>query len=128
MVQPVLNSDDTVLATVPRALMAQLLTAIHRGGFGHLTKVLDEKRSPVTGQLERAGVEIPLGFIVEHDHTVVMISAPARTGTAIELLRRYGAESTWTAKRTSSPWPMFKTPLSTRARGGKPSDENPSIG
>ncbi len=116
--------EDTVLATVHRSQLGQLLTAVHRNGFGHLTKVLDDKRSPVRGQLERAGVAPPIGFAVELDHVVVMISAPARTGVAVELVLRYGAVATWTTRRTSSPWPMFKTPLSMRVQFGHAVDES----
>ena len=114
------NSDDTVLATVARSHTGPLLTAIHRGGFGHLTKVLDATRSPVLGQLHRAGVDIPAGFTIGPDQIVVMISAPARTGAALDLLMRHGAAETWTSRRSSAQPPMFNTPLSLRARAAPP--------
>jgi hypothetical protein len=108
--------------------MGALLTSIHRNGFGHLTKVLDERRAPVRGQLERAGIEIPPGIAVESGQVMIVIAAPARTAKALDLLRTHGATATWTARRTSTPWPMFKTPLSVRARGVNPLGDSQDAG
>jgi hypothetical protein len=118
----VTDSDDTVLAAVPRSVMGPLLTEIHRAGFGHLTKVLDATRSPIRAQLERAGVSPPPEFEIHPDHVLVMISAPARIALALDLVERRGAARTWTVRRSATPWPMFKTPLSARARAARPAE------
>jgi hypothetical protein len=112
----VLQPEDTVIAVVPHAAMPGLLTAIHRGGFGHLTKVMDERRSPASGQLERAGVAVPPGFAVDADEMVVLVAAQGRIAVVRDLVTRHGARAVWETQRIADPWPMFKTALAARGR------------
>jgi len=47
---------DTLIAVIPRSRLSATLTAFHRNGYGHVTRVLDPERAPVAQQLGRAGV------------------------------------------------------------------------
>lgn len=110
------RAADIVIAAVERAQLSAILTAIHRGGFGHLTRVLDPERGDVAGQLRRAGVAVPDGFALNGESRVaVMISAAARANAATELLRRLGAVSVWTAGRSAAPSPLLVGSLTGRA-------------
>lgn len=98
--------DEIVIAAVSRERLPALLTAVHRFGVGHLTRVLDPKRTPVAGQLTRAGVSMPIGFALEPDAVAVMIAAPARARRVEDLLRTHGAGQTWLAARAASRSPL----------------------
>jgi hypothetical protein len=111
------RAAEIVIAAVESANLSTILTAIHRGGLGHLTRVLDPKRGDVAGQLRRAGVEVPEGFSLGSDNRVaVMISAAARTPAATELLRRQGAIATWWVPRSAGPAPLVFGSLAGRSR------------
>jgi hypothetical protein len=107
------ESADVVVAAVDRAILSAVLSAIHRGGYGHIARVLDPERGDVAGQLRRAGVSVPLGFVFDGTHRVaVMISAAARTLAAAALLRQLGASEVWTTDRTTAPIPLLIGSLS----------------
>jgi hypothetical protein len=94
---------EIVVAIVDRDRLSAALTGLHRSGYGHVTRVLDPDRADVAGQLERAGSEIPIGFGgVTRGQVIVMVSAPARTRVAAELLRRLGATKVWETERVAA--------------------------
>ena len=83
---------DTLLAVVPRSRLSSVLTAFHRGGYGHVTRVLDPERSPLPQQLGRAGIrESRLATADVHDAVVLFVSAPQRTTDAAALAVGQGA-------------------------------------
>jgi hypothetical protein len=107
------ESADVVVAAVDRASLSAVLTAIHRGGYGHLTRVLDPERGDVAGQLRRAGVAVPVGFAFDGTHRVgVMIWSAARTPAAAALLHQLGASDVWSTGRTTAPIPLLIGSLS----------------
>ena len=112
-------ADKTVeiaIASIERSHLSVLLTAVHRGGFGHLTRVLDPARGDVAGQLRRAGAVIPDGFVLGESRVAVMISAPARVTAASELLERHGAQRVWTVERAGASAPLLLDNASKRNR------------
>lgn len=111
-----LPAEDTVLAFVPCERIGDVLTAAHRAGFGHLTRVLDGRRSPVIGQLARAGIALPDAFAVGQDGLVVAIAAPARTARALELVNKNGATASWITSRAAPPAPVLSNPNRARIR------------
>jgi hypothetical protein len=111
------DGGEIVIGVVGRASLSATLTAIHRGGFGNVTRVLDPKRGEATGQLRRAGVDVPIDFAIEGDERVaIMITASARAAVATELLRRYGAVATWTVVRNGSAKSLLFDDLAARSR------------
>ena len=107
------GSADVVVAAVDRALLSAVLSAVHRGGYGHLARVLDPERGDVAGQLRRAGIAVPPGFALDGAQRVaVMITAAARTPAAASLLRQLGASDVWTTGRTTAPTPLLIGSLS----------------
>jgi hypothetical protein len=110
-----LPADDTVLAIVPLDCISDVLTAAHRGGFGHLVKVFDARRSPVNGQLARAGILAPADFVVLPDCLTVAIAAPARTARALELFELHGATAVWITSRKAQAAPAWSKTRPARA-------------
>jgi hypothetical protein len=111
------GGTEIVIATIERAKLSEALTAIHRGGFGHLTRVLDPERGEVIGQLRRAGVDVPAGFALDRGNGVaIMISAAARASAAADLLRRFDAGSIWTAEKSAASQPLPFGSLAPRSR------------
>ena len=82
---------DTVLAAVPRSELSVVLTAFHRGGYGHVIRVIDPERAPLTLQLGRAGVTGARMIEVGKDQVVLFVPAPQRTTQAATLAMTNGA-------------------------------------
>lgn len=83
---------DTVLALVQRSRLSVVLTAFHREGYGHVTRVLDPERSPLTAQLLRAGVDRSrLAAARTDDSVLLFVHAPMRTTIAAALAVSHGA-------------------------------------
>jgi len=82
---------DTVLARVTRPGLSVVLTAFHRGGYGHLLRVLDPERAPLVSQLERAGISDARMAVVGSNEVVVFIPAPQRTDQAAAIAVANGA-------------------------------------
>jgi hypothetical protein len=111
------DGGEIVIGVVGRASLSATLTAVHRGGFGNVTRVLDPRRGDATGQLRRAGVDVPMDFAIEGDDGVaIMITASARAVAATELLRRHGAVATWTVARNGPATPLLFGDLAARSR------------
>jgi hypothetical protein len=83
---------DTILALVNRSRLSVVLTAFHREGFGHVTRVLDPERSPLVEQLHRAGVENSRLAGGQLNDTVLLFAhVPMRTTAAAALAVAHGA-------------------------------------
>jgi len=83
---------DTLIAVVPRSRLSAMLTAFHRNGYGHVTRVLDPERAPVAQQLGRAGVhESRIASLEFSDAVVLFVPAPKRTNDAAALAVAHGA-------------------------------------
>jgi hypothetical protein len=83
---------DTLIAVVPRSRLSAILTAFHRNGYGHVTRVLDPDRAPVAQQLGRAGVhESRVASADLADAVVLFVPAPKRTTDAAALAVAHGA-------------------------------------
>lgn len=108
---------EIVVAVVDRGDLSTLLTSLHRYGFGHVTRVLDPERAEVGDQLRRAGVEVPSQMgKVAGNRLCVMVSAPARTRVAMDLLLRSGAAVAWEVERINMPQPVLLGSLNKRPR------------
>ena len=83
---------DTLLAIVPRVRLSAVLTAFHRDGYGHVTRVLDPERAPLRNQLGRAGVQRSrLANAPLTDAVMLFVHAPMRTSAAAALAVTHGA-------------------------------------
>lgn len=83
---------DTLLALVPRSRLSSMLTAFHRNGYGHVTRVLDPDRAPLAQQLGRAGVgESRMATAEPGDAVLLFVHAPKRTTDAAALAIANGA-------------------------------------
>jgi hypothetical protein len=84
--------SDTVLAVVPRAALSAVLTAFHRNGYGHVTRVLDPERAPVPDQLRRAGISgCRLASLTPNACVLLHVYVPERTTPAASLAVAHGA-------------------------------------
>ena len=103
---------DHVLATFPRDELSAALAATHRAGFGPQTRVFDGARGDIVRQLERAGLRILDGAPPPADAVLIVVTAPGRTATAIELFERLGAGSVLLAARGGDDKPALAAPAS----------------
>jgi len=98
-----METGETVLAVMPRERLTTALTMFHRGGFGHVIRVLDPERAPIRGQLIRAGVpEARLMGCRGASDVLLLVHAPARTGQAVSLAMQVGATDTEVVTRERS--------------------------
>ncbi len=85
-------ASDCVYGVIDRARLPSLLTAIHRQGFGHLSRVLDPSRGPFERQLAAAGLALDApALAMPADHVLVAIHAAARESQARVVLAQHGA-------------------------------------
>lgn len=98
-----METGETVLAVMPRDRLTTALTMFHRGGFGHVIRVLDPDRAPIRAQLTRAGVPVArlMGCCGASD-VLLLVHAPARTGQAVSLATQFGATDTEVVARERS--------------------------
>jgi hypothetical protein len=83
---------DTLLALARRDDLSGILTRFHRAGYGHVIKVMDPKRAPLSDQLRRAGV--PGAAIADRSNTddvLLFVPAPERTMQAAAIAHAAGA-------------------------------------
>gem|GEM_PF-5699434 len=119
------QQGDTVITRLSRAQLSGALTALHRGGFGHLTKVLDPGRSSISGQLSRLGITLPTGFTVNDDCVAVVVMAPAQTGVVEEIFRYACGCQCWTVGRTATTNPMLLASFGAKSRQRKQAQLEP---
>lgn len=85
-------SKETVVALVPRALLGDVLAAVHAAGLGRQASVVDPRRGDVEGRLRRLGVDDPAQFPrTDVDSVLVIVPAPGRIAQTELLLRGKGA-------------------------------------
>jgi hypothetical protein len=92
---------NTVLGVYTREKLPDALAALHRDGYGPNTRVLDAARGPLTGQLERAGVTA-VPAIDDSVQLLIMVFAPARVASLVDLLQRTGSEQIHLVERPQS--------------------------
>jgi len=98
-----METGETVLAVMPRDRLTTALTMFHRGGFGHVIRVLDPERAPIRAQLMRAGVPAArLSRSCGATDVLLLVHAPARTGQAVSLASQFGATDTEVVARERS--------------------------
>ena len=84
--------SNTVLALVSRSVLSTALTAFHLNGYGHVIRVLDPDRAPLSDQLKRAGVDASRICSLDRVEGVVLfVHAPERTMQAAALAAANGA-------------------------------------
>src|SRR5688500_4860564 len=81
----------TVLALVPRHNLNAVLTGFHRGGYGHLIRVMDRERALLSSQLQRAGVDEARLAAGNGDQVMVFVPAPGRGPQAASIALSNGA-------------------------------------
>lgn len=90
---PVLSSNpDSVAAPVAEERLADVLSLIHREGFGHNAQVIRPERGGTVDRLRRAGLDTTAASrLASAERPVVLIFAPERVDQAEIILRRGGA-------------------------------------
>lgn len=86
--------SETLLATIARDNLSVALTHFHRGGYGHVIKVMDPDRAPLADQLRRAGVETEsITRQWSSGRVLLFVPAPERSRQAALLAHSVGAEA-----------------------------------
>ncbi len=95
--------SDTVVAIVPEESLPDLLTQVHRSGFGQNARVLRPRRSPLREQLRRAGISIEQApERLDIAACLLTILAAGRSPDAADLALRHGASATWIVTRAGA--------------------------
>lgn len=85
-------SIDSAAAAIADERLSDLLTLVHREGFGHSAQVIRPERGRSLDRLRRAGLGADAAArLLEPDRPVVLIFAPERVDAAVLILRRGGA-------------------------------------
>lgn len=83
---------DSAAAAIAEDRLSDVLSQIHREGFGHNAQVVRPERGRTLDRLRRAGLdESAATRLAAQDRPVVLIFAPARVDAAEVILRRGGA-------------------------------------
>lgn len=83
---------DSVAAEVLDPILSDLLSLVHRNGFGPTVRVVHPDRGDMAGRLLRAGLPADSPFVRRSaSHPIVLIHAPSRTERATLVLRQGGA-------------------------------------
>ena len=83
---------DSAAAAISEDRLSDLLTLVHREGFGHNAQVVRPERGQPRDRLRRAGLGADAAArLAEEDRPIVMIFAPERVDAAVVILRRGGA-------------------------------------
>src|SRR5256885_8383519 len=86
------DQRETVVATVPRARLADALSAIHGAGLGRQVSVIDPARGDVAGRFTRLGVSnVPEFPRTDVDVVFIVAPCPGRIGPTEKLLIGAGA-------------------------------------
>ena len=86
-------ASDTVVGVFERERLSTALIATHRAGFGPHVRVLDGARGDLSGQLRRAGIRLSLAPDREEATVLIVVTAPGRTASAADILRRAGSRT-----------------------------------
>ena len=83
---------DSAAAAIAEDRLSDVLSAIHREGFGHNPQVVRPERGGTGDRLRRAGLDPnATERLVALDRPIVLMFAPARVEAAEIILRRGGA-------------------------------------
>jgi hypothetical protein len=92
--------SDTVVAIVPEESLPELLTQVHRTGFGQNARVLRPRRSPLREQLRRTGIPVDQApERLDVAACLLTILAAGRSLAAADLALHHGASATWIVTR-----------------------------
>lgn len=121
---------DSAAAAIAEERLSDLLTLIHREGFGHNAQVIRPERGRIQDRLRRAGLNPnAISRLSSQERPIVLIFAPERLGAAELLLRRGGAiavecytQSSGTQSTLIGFDPATLQPRRTTRRGGSALD------
>ena len=83
---------DSAAAAIAEDRLSDVLSLIHREGFGHNAQVVRPERGRTRDRLRRAGLDsIATERLAAQERPVVLVFAPARVDAAEIILRRGGA-------------------------------------
>lgn len=134
--------SDTVVAIIPEDILPDILTRIHRDGYGHNARVLRPRRTTLREQLRRTGVPVEQApERLDDAECLLMVMAAARSPKAADLMLQHGASATWIVARTGDwaliddrviiqpatvdPEPVTTTPLIPVSEGTTPDVQGP---
>jgi hypothetical protein len=89
------NADfDSAAAAIADERLSDVLSLVHREGFGHTAQVVRPERGRTADRLRRAGLDTAaIARLAEQNRPIVLIFAPERVEAADVILRRGGAAS-----------------------------------
>ena len=94
---------DAVLGIIPRDLLPEVLTVIHRSGLGPQAKVLDPERGDLERQLALAGlIDPPQIIALAGAELVLVVFVVGRIQIASEAMERFGGRAIQILDRTTS--------------------------
>jgi len=83
---------DSAAAAIAEDRLSDVLSLIHREGFGHNAQVIRPERGRTHDRLRRAGLDQEaVTRLAALDRPIVLVFAPARVEAAEVILRRGGA-------------------------------------
>lgn len=83
---------DSAAAAIAEARLSNVLTLVHREGFGHNAQVVRPERGRTNDRLRRAGLSAAAAArLIEQEQPIVLVFAPQRIDAAEVILRRGGA-------------------------------------
>lgn len=83
---------DSAAAAIAEERLSDVLSLIHRDGFGHNVQVVRPERGRTSHRLRRAGLDVEASErLMAYQRPIVLIFAPARVDAAEIILRRGGA-------------------------------------
>ncbi|MCO5221855.1 MAG: hypothetical protein M9947_09795 [Thermomicrobiales bacterium] len=95
-------SIDSAAAGIAESRLSDVLTLVHREGFGHNAQVIRPDRGRTADRLRRAGLgDASIERLIASAHPIVLIFAPARVDAAEIILRRGGAHAVETFAQSS---------------------------
>jgi hypothetical protein len=101
---------DTVFGVFERDRLSDALVALHRGGFGPNTRVLDSARGDLAGQIRRSALQDAIDAAsLASGLAIVVVSAPGRAALVADTLLRHGARRVQALTRRA-PARMIATP------------------
>lgn len=86
------SSVDSAAAAIAEDRLSDVLSLIHREGFGHNAQVVRPERGRTVDRLRRAGLDQPSSArLIDQERPIVLVFAPSRVEAAEIILRRGGA-------------------------------------
>lgn len=86
------STIDSAAAGIAEERLSDVLSLIHRDGFGHNAQVVRQERGRTSDRLRRAGLDnAAIDRLIALERPIVLVFAPARVDAADVILRRGGA-------------------------------------